>query len=800
MSFGPESPASYKTLATGLTGAGEVVTGLPSARRRAWSIKAFVIALIALSSIPLIVFIGILISNFIEEERLRYHSAALQLAISTANSLDRDLQGLIATGQTLATSRMLALKNYEEFYRQAASVKQITGVEIVYKEASGQQIVNTRLPWGSVLPSALPPADRLALETKKPQVSDLFMGASAGRLILSVNIPVMDEGNAIGLVNLAIEPERFLQLLTADAIPQDWTSSIVGRDDRIIARSLQHERFLGSPASEQLRRFATGEHGMYVGQTLEGTRTLSAYGRSALSGWRVAIGVPLSVVEAPVLAHTVNLLIASAVSFLASLAFGAWLGGHLTGSVRRLSDSALKMGDNSFDPPSPSRIKEVNDVGGALAVASAQLRERENVLRSFNEKLERQVDERTAELVESHRKLLAEVAHRETVEGQLRQAQKMEAIGQLTGGIAHDFNNFLAIIYGSLDMIRRRIERSEYASLHRYLDAAKEGSQRAATFTQRLLAFSRQQPLKPEPINVNTLVSGMSELIGHSIGKQIRIETVLAAGIWLTHADQNQLEQSIVNLAVNARDAMPDGGKLTIETANFYIDEKYVKENPAATTGQFVMIAITDTGIGMSPEQMEKAFEPFFTTKPVGHGTGLGLSQVYGFVRQSGGHVKIYSELGHGSTIRIYLPRFSGVVPHQEPVDAPIVAPPAGKETILVVEDEDGVRKLTVETVKELGYRVIEAADAKAALRVIDSEEIDLLFTDVVMPEINGRKLAEEALRRKPKLKVLFTTGYTRNAVVHNGVLDPDVDMIGKPFTIDDLAVKLREVLDRDGE
>jgi CheY-like chemotaxis protein len=347
-------------------------------------------------------------------------------------------------------------------------------------------------------------------------------------------------------------------------------------------------------------------------------------------------------------------------------------------------------------------------------------------------------------------------------------------------------------------MIRRRIERSEYASLHRYLDAAKEGSQRAATFTQRLLAFSRQQPLKPEPINVNALASGMSELIEHSIGKQIRIETVLAAGIWPTHADQNQLEQSIVNLAVNARDAMPEGGKLTIETANFYIDEKYVKENPTATPGQFVMIAITDTGTGMSPEQVEKAFEPFFTTKPVGQGTGLGLSQVYGFVRQSGGHVKIYSEVGHGSTIKIYLPRFLGVVQHQKTVDAPLVAPPVGKETILVVEDEDGVRKLTVETVRELGYRVIEAADAKAALRAIDSEEIDLLFTDVVMPEINGRKLAEEALRRKPKLKVLFTTGYTRNAVVHNGVLDAGVDMIGKPFTIDDLAVKLRDVLDRD--
>jgi signal transduction histidine kinase len=774
------------------------VTETPIAGGRAWSIKAFVVALIALSAIPLIVLIAALIFNFIQEERTQYHNAALQLAVSAANTLDRDLQGLVATGQALATSRMLALKNYEEFYKQALSVREITGAEVIYKEASGQQIVNTRLPWGSALPSALPPADRLALETKGPQISDLFMGATAGRMIVSVNIPVLANGDAVGLINLAVVPDRFLRLLQAEAIPPQWTWTVVGRDDRIIARSLQHDRLVGSLASELLRRSATGQQGMYVGHTLEGIDTLSAYGRSKLSGWRVAIGVPIAVVEAPLLSHMRNLLIATALSLLASLAFGGWLGSHLTRAVRRLADSALKMGDNSFEPSSPSRIKEVNDVGGALTVASDQLHQREAALRSFSESLEQQVQERTAELVQSHHKLLAEVAHREAVEDQLRQAQKMESIGQLTGGIAHDFNNFLAIIYGSLDMIRRRIERGEHGNLHRYLDAAREGSQRAATFTQRLLAFSRQQPLTPEPINVNGLVSGMSDLIGHSLGKQIQIETVLAAGIWLTHADQNQLEQSILNLAVNARDAMPEGGKLTIETANCHIDAKYVRENPAATSGQFVMIAVTDTGCGMSSEQIDKAFDPFFTTKPKGHGTGLGLSQVYGFVKQSGGHVKIYSEIGHGSTIRIYLPRFVGQMPNKDAGKIQSgVALPSGQETILVVEDEDGVRQLTVETVRELGYRVIEAADAKAALRIIDTEDIDLLFTDVVMPEINGRRLAEEAVRRRPKLKVLFTTGYTKNAVVHNGVLDPGVDMIGKPFTIDDLASKLREVLDR---
>lgn len=433
-------------------------------------------------------------------------------------------------------------------------------------------------------------------------------------------------------------------------------------------------------------------------------------------------------------------------------------------------------GRGIFDGDGPC----VRVVGTAIDVTARKHAEAE--LRELNDHLERRVAEAIGE--------------REKIEEALRQSQKMEAVGQLTGGIAHDFNNMLAVIIGSLDLLGRRLGANDERA-KRYVESAAEAAQRAAVLTQRLLAFSRQQPLNPEVLDPNKLVPGMSELLGHTLGAEIRQETVLAAGLWRTHADRNQLESAILNLAVNARDAMPDGGRLTIETQNSHIDERYAAANIGVPHGQYVMIAISDTGTGMPPDVIAKAFDPFFTTKSVGKGTGLGLSQVYGFVKQSGGHVKIYSEAGDGTTVKIYLPRFIGE-------DVEVKAEKQGdlprgdrQELILIVEDEPAVRQFSVDALTELGYSVIEADSALAAFRLLDAHpEISLLFTDIVMPDTNGRKLADEALRRRPGLKILYTTGYTRNAVVHNGVVDPGVELIGKPFTVEQLANKVRAVLE----
>lgn len=379
----------------------------------------------------------------------------------------------------------------------------------------------------------------------------------------------------------------------------------------------------------------------------------------------------------------------------------------------------------------------------------------------------------------------------------LRQSQKMEAIGQLTGGIAHDFNNMLAIVIGGIDIATRRLKRGE-AGAEQMLDGAREGAARAATLTQRLLAFSRQSPLSPERLNINDIVASMSDLLRRTLGEPVAFETVLAGGLWRCSIDRAGLESAIINLALNARDAMPSGGKLTIETSNMFLDELYASRELGVAPGQYVMVAVTDVGQGMTPDVIEKAFDPFFTTKPVGKGTGLGLSMVYGFAKQSGGHVRIYSEPGRGTTVKIYLPRYFGSAEEEiVGAQAPAPAPTTGGETILVVEDEEGVRRMSCEALKDLGYRVYEASSGEEALKVYDAiGTVDVVFTDIVMGGMTGREMADLLRQKSPGLKVLYTTGYTRNAVVHNGVLDHGVALLTKPFTVEDLALKLRAVLE----
>jgi len=408
----------------------------------------------------------------------------------------------------------------------------------------------------------------------------------------------------------------------------------------------------------------------------------------------------------------------------------------------------------------------------------------------------RQLKDRLQEQVE------AEVARRAQAEEALRQAQKMEAVGQLTGGIAHDFNNLLTVVTGNIARAERALEAhiATDPRLKRSLENAMKGADRAAALTQRLLAFARRQPLTPKPIDVDQLVTGMSDLLQRTLGEQVRLEIVTSPGLWRVEADLNQLESAILNLGLNARDAMPGGGELTIETANVQLDERYVAGQSEVPPGQYVMIAVTDTGHGMSREVLDRAFEPFFTTKEVGKGTGLGLSMIYGFVKQSGGHVKLYSEDGQGTTIKIYLPRLLGDA-ELEPEDGTGRGAPesgAARETILVVEDDVDVRSYTVESLRELGYHVIEAHDGPSALHQLErfAGTIDLLFTDVVMPRMSGAELTTEARRLQPALRVLYTSGYTRNAVNHQNRLEPGVEMIPKPFTFEALGHKVRDVLD----
>jgi PAS domain S-box-containing protein len=453
------------------------------------------------------------------------------------------------------------------------------------------------------------------------------------------------------------------------------------------------------------------------------------------------------------------------------------------------SEYRFRRGDGSFaDVFDRGHVFRGED-GSAVRMIGAMLdlterKRAEKALRELNDTLEARVLERTADLM--------------TAQDALRQAQKMEAVGQLTGGLAHDFNNLLTGISGSLEMMQIRIAQGRTADVERYVGAAQGAAKRAAALTHRLLAFSRRQTLAPKPTNVNHLVSGMEDLIRRTVGPVIEVETVNAAGLWPSLIDPSQLENAILNLCINARDAMPHGGTITIETCNRWMDERTAKER-GLDPGQYISLCVSDKGTGMPPEVIARAFDPFFTTKPIGEGTGLGLSMIYGFAKQSGGSVAIYSEVDQGTMVCVYLPRHQGEA-ELDDVEAEIEAAPRAEagETVLVVDDEPTVRMLVAEVLTDLGYTAIEAADGAAGLKVINSDlRIDLLVTDVGLPGgLNGRQVADAARVARPGLKVLFITGYAENAVLSHGHLDAGMHVLTKPFGMDVLATRIRSLIE----
>jgi signal transduction histidine kinase/ActR/RegA family two-component response regulator len=412
--------------------------------------------------------------------------------------------------------------------------------------------------------------------------------------------------------------------------------------------------------------------------------------------------------------------------------------------------------------------------------------------------LERLVASRTQELETANEALRVQMAEREKIEDALRQAQKMEAVGQLTGGLAHDFNNMLAGISGSLEIMQTRLSQGRTGDIGRYVTAAAASASRAAALTHRLLAFSRRQTLSPKPTDANALIEGMGELIRGTAGPAIHVQIIRGAGLWMTLCDPNQLENALLNLVINARDAMPDGGTLTLEAENARLDDAYVSRQVDVRAGQYVMITVADTGTGMQPEIAARAFDPFFTTKPIGEGTGLGLSMVYGFAKQSAGHVRIASELGAGTEVRLYLPRHHGEAAGE--IAPPATATPRAHqgETVLVVDDETTLRMLICEVLSDLGYEAIQAADAHEGLRILRSgKPVDLLITDVGLPNgMNGRQLADAARGLHANLRVLFITGYAESTVVRDGQLAPGMEVITKPFALHKLAAQIRGMVE----
>ncbi|GAC1347318.1 MAG: hypothetical protein NVSMB18_31940 [Acetobacteraceae bacterium] len=1137
---------------------------LPQRRRMASTIRLRLILLVAAILLPVAAFACALLWHFAQTERAHYRENAEAVTQHVSAAIDREVVGLMAALEALATSPALQQGgDLATFAGQAERLLRIRGTSVALHDRAGRPVLDTSVPSGAPLDSAGDPAlratDRFVFETGLPIVSDLAAAAD-GQKRIQISAPVMADGGVGKAIAITLDPARLAAILTASA-PPGWTLSLMDRQNRIIARSRQHEQFLGSESGADLRRMAVAEHGSWTGTTIEGTRALGAYMRSPISGWRVVAAVPVSLVNAR-LRRLTGILGGSALLVLAlSTAAAAGIARTISRPMHGLADAALRLGRGEPMPLLVTGLAEVDEVAAALGATAAEIgrreaglqeseerfkaairavdgvlwtndregrmtrdqpawgaltgqspeqyegfgwaeavhpedaaatvaawnlavRERrtfvfehrvrrhdgvyhrfsirsipvlaangtvrewvgvptditaeraaltslaesrsrlravfeavpvgvviaeaptghivdgnaqvetifrhklmhsadveayaawrschadgspvqpaddplarvirggeerpelevhyargdgtrawvrmiaapvrdpagqltggvvaildidrekraEAELRDLNATLERRIEQSIADrdriwrisnelmlvarfdaeivalnpawattlgwtepellgtsflhlvhpddlqATEAEVRRLASgavtlrfenryrhhdgtyrwlswaavpeagllhaigrdvTAEREAAdtlrrtEDQLRQSQKMEVVGQLTGGVAHDFNNLLTVITGHLEMARRRLGREDGSPrLIRNVESAMEGAHRAAVLVHRLLAFSRQSPLRPEPIALNAVVGGMSDLIRRTLGEHIRVHSALAEGLWSTEADPNQVENAILNLCVNARDAMPEGGTLRIESVNTALDA----HDPAVARGEVVpgdyaMLAVSDTGSGIPAEIRERVFEPFFTTKPVGKGTGLGLSQVFGFLRQSGGLAALQSEVGVGTTVRLYFPRRTAVTPAEAagptPEDGPVRS--GNGHAILVVEDDDMVREFTVSALEEAGYAVLAAADGPSALALLDRHpDIELLFTDVVLVgPMNGREVADVALQRRPALLVLFTTGYTRNVITREGRLDEDADALPKPFTAAALVEKVGATLAR---
>ncbi len=758
---------------------------------------AFQLRLLALATaLPLLLLAMIIFLQMVNQERQSIRQGLLTNARTLAGLVDSEIGTHAAIASTLANSPELQAGNFQEFWQEAnKALEFVPGSWLNVTSPDGTTLMATLVPVGTALP-ILAAQDLVAraFATGKIQVSDVLLAATSQRLSILVMVPVYRDGKPIFCITIGVPPDRFLKLLETQ-YSEGYVVAIADRQGKFVARIPEHTERLGTLIAPGWRKaIAEAREGWSQNVSVEGNWILTGYAPTS-HGWTVGVAQLEAELDQPVRQLLWSIAIVASVLLLSSLGLAWWLSSRAGRNMAALAEAARAIGQGTQALPQQPSFLEAHIIAESLATASKELHQRGEDLERINNQLETQVSERTSDLV-------AEMRRREEIEGTLRQSQKMDAIGQLTGGIAHDFNNMLTIVIGNIDTLQRRLRNADpeiSAPLLKPAEAAMKGARNAAKLTHRLLAFARQQPLAAKPVDVRTLVSDMADMMTRMAGETVKIETVSGAGLWPALADENQLENALLNLVVNARDAMPNGGQITVETSNAYLDESYVAQVGDIKAGQYVMLSVSDTGTGIPPDKIHKVFEPFFTSKPPGQGTGLGLAMIHGFVKQSGGHIRIYSEVNEGTTVKIYLPRMPAA--DTPPVERserkqPVARALAG-ETILLVEDDDGVRDYAVEVLRDAGYQVIALADGKSALAALsETERVDILFTDVVLGgDLNGRQLAEEFSKKFPGVPVLFTTGYTRNAIVHHGRLDAGVNLLNKPYTSQQLGDKLRQLI-----
>ena len=745
-----------------------------SARPFELSTRAYLILLVVTLLLPVVLFAGFVLWRLTDAERSRYRVAALNASERIAAAVDRELAGIETALQALATGRSYGERAYARFYDRALEVKRIINADVLLKDATGQQLINTRVAFGTPLPLSLQDHERTAMRSMKAQVSDLFVGAFSGLPTISVTVPLPHETGKVDLLTIATQPERLGEILVSQALPEQWAAAIVDGNGSIIARSRDRGRFTGERVSPDLMGRLATEKVAWEGVTREGSPALMALAAPQLApSWRVLVVVPVAVASAPLNQALVPLAVAGILALLASLAIAAWLGERAARAMSQLARSASALGALAPVGPVTTPVREVNRVGAALVGAARDLERRdrdrrsaEDALRRINDHLETAVEERSAQLV---------------------QLQKQEAIGQLTGGVAHDFNNLLMAVLGSLELLRKRIG-DDPRSL-RLLDNARQGAERGASLTQRLLAFARRQDLVPTSVDVAALVHGMADLLRQSLGPQVELVLRFPPDLRAAKADANQLELAVLNLAVNGRDAMLQGGRIVIEAR---VDRPGTGEG-AAWAGDFVVLSVTDSGLGMDSETLRRAAEPFFTTKGIGKGTGLGLSMVHGLVEQLGGRLRLASEVDIGTVAELWLP-----VAESAAAAEPETARPRGPERsvsatrILVVDDDPLVLAGTTDLLEDLGHTVIQAVSAEQALDHLRSgEDVDLVLTDYAMPGMTGLDLIARLARSHPTIPVVLATGFAEAPELSH----TPCTRLGKPFTQAALARTVSQVL-----
>jgi signal transduction histidine kinase/CheY-like chemotaxis protein len=753
-------------------------------RGHSLGIPARLTMLALVTALPLVAGGSFAILRTVDDQRVQIQGDVKQMVESFLADVDREISAIWAELQVLATSPSLQSGNFREFDQQMRAALKIRGTSIVLHDTHGQQLLSTNRPFGEPLPRATNTEmhDRV-VATGKPQISDLIMGAVLKRPILTVGVPVFRDGEVVYVLAMGLGPEILSALMQDQKLSPDWTAAILDRKGIIVGRNRELDRFLGQPVAPMLRqKLAEAIESWIPNVTSDGIPVYSTFRRSTVTGWTVAIGLPREFVDAPVRRAQWIAFGGGAAVLALSLTLAWWVGWGIRRPIKALTTAANVLGSGKPLGPLIGGVRELDQVGEAL-------REAATALARNREQLESMVADRTQELAAANERLRAEIGAREQAQAALLQAQKMEAMGQLTGGVAHDFNNLLTTVSGSLALLESRITDEQSVRL---LHAAQRGASRGAKLTESLLAFARKQHLDPVPADLNSVVVELSEMLRRSIGASVEVKDVLASDLWPVLIDVSQIETALLNVALNARDAMSGGGVLVIETANIRARDN---ELPVEVVGQdCVLVSLRDTGTGMSPEVIERAFEPFFTTKEIGKGTGLGLSMVFGVVRQSGGAVRIRSRLREGTTVQIYLPRtLEAKAPDARPA---VKHRPTERAHILVVDDDPDVRWITSEDLREIGYLVTEADSGRAALAILERDDpCDLMIADLVMNGLTGVDTVRLARCTRPDLNVLFCSGFADMSKFEGDIGNETV--LKKPFRRDTLAEAVHAALQR---